>query len=50
MNVISQAQFARLYGVSRITVTKWKTCDWPVLSGKKVDIESSNARLAMYQR
>ncbi len=46
MNLISQADFARLHNVSRKTVTTWKSRGYIELSGKLVDVERSNAKLA----
>lgn len=45
MNLISQADFARLHDVSRKTVTTWKKRGYIELSGGLVDVERSNAKL-----
>jgi hypothetical protein len=49
MKTISQAAFARMHGVSRKTVTVWKTSGLIVMSGDSVDVESSNARLKRFR-
>ena len=46
MAQVTQADLARLYGVSRKTVTKWKAEGRLVLSGEFVDLEETRARLA----
>lgn len=46
MNFIRQADFARLHSVSRKTVTTWKKRGYIELSGKMVDVDKSNAKLA----
>lgn len=50
MATVNQAEFARLSGVTRNTVTKWKTRGWLVLQGDRVDVDASNARLKKYRR
>lgn len=46
MNFITQADFARLHCVSRKTVTAWKKRGYIEVSGKMVDVDRSNAKLA----
>lgn len=50
MATVKQSEFARLHGVTRKTVTKWKTRGWLVMRGDCVDVEASNARLKKYRR
>lgn len=50
MATVNQAEFARLSGVTRNTVTKWKTRGWLVMRGDRVDVDASNARLKKYRR
>src|SRR5689334_13195857 len=44
-NLVSQAAFARLRGVSRVTVTQWKRDGYLVLRGKLVDAAASTTKL-----
>lgn len=46
MSTATQADFARLHGVSRKTVTDWKARGYIRFSGGSVDVEASNAALA----
>ncbi|CCG06706.1 hypothetical protein [Pararhodospirillum photometricum] len=46
MRRVSQAEFARLHGVSRKTVTLWKTAGYLAVSEGQVDIEASDKALA----
>ncbi|UPG89281.1 hypothetical protein L2Y96_18045 [Luteibacter aegosomaticola] len=50
MTVVSQAEFARMHGVSKKTVTTWKARDWLVLADGGVDVKASNALLKKYRR
>jgi len=50
MSVVSQAEFARMHGVSKKTVTAWKARDWLVLVDGGVDVKASNALLKKYRR
>jgi hypothetical protein len=43
---VSLAEFARLHGVSKPTVTNWKRRGYIVLTNGKVDVSASNQRLA----
>lgn len=45
MSTVTQAEFARLHGVSRKTVTTWKSRNLLVFEGEGVDVEASNARI-----
>lgn len=45
MTLVTQAELAKLHGVSRKTVTKWKDGDYLVLSEGKVELEATEARL-----
>lgn len=47
---MKQSEFAALHGVSRKTVTQWKSRGWLVMQGDRVDVEASNARLKKYRR
>lgn len=49
MALINQAGFAEMHGVSRKTVTGWKTRGWLVLEGGQVDVEASNALLVKHR-
>ena len=42
---MNQADFARLHGVSRKTVTAWKHQGRIVMRGANVDVQASEARL-----
>lgn len=46
MTKVTQAELARIYSVSRKTITKWKAEGRLALSGKLVDLEETQARLA----
>ncbi len=50
MPVMNQAEFAKLHGVSRKTVTTWKARGWLVFAGDQVDVDASNEVLARYRR
>lgn len=46
MTIATQAEFARLMGVNRSTVTRtWKQAGRLVMEGDKVDVEASRARI-----
>lgn len=47
---MNQAEFAKLHGVSRKTVTMWKSRGWLVLEGDEVNVEASNANIEMHRR
>lgn len=49
MALLNQAKFAEMHGVSRKTVTGWKTRGWLVLEGGQVDVEASNALLTKHR-
>jgi hypothetical protein len=50
MALVNQSEFAKLCGVSRKTVTVWKSRDWLTFVGESVDVESSLATLKKYRR
>lgn len=50
MATVKQSEFARLHGVTRNTITKWKARRWLVMRGDRVDVDASNARLKKYRR
>ena len=41
---MNQSDFARLHGVSRKTVTMWKSRGWLIMSGDDIDVAASNAQ------
>ena len=45
MTLVSQAEFARMKGVSRKTVTQWKSEKRLVFAGKLIDVAASQAEL-----
>lgn len=47
---MNQAQFAKLHGVSRKTVTAWKARGWLVMNGEDVDVDESNHKLKRYRK
>lgn len=47
---MNQAGFAKLHGVSRKTITAWKTRGWLVLEGEEIVVEASNALIARYRK
>lgn len=47
---MKQADFARLHGVSRKTVTQWKARGWLVMDGDEIDVEASNANIEQYRK
>ncbi|WP_353614784.1 hypothetical protein [Mangrovibacter phragmitis] len=47
---MNQSDFARLHGVSRKTVTMWKSRGWLVISGDDIDVNASNALLEKYRK
>ena len=48
MSTATQAEFARMKGVSRTAVTKWKDQGRIVMVGNLVDVEASQERLLRY--
>jgi hypothetical protein len=50
MTVVSQAEYARMHGVSKKTVTSWKAREWLVLADGGVDVKASNVLLKKYRR
>lgn len=49
MTIVSQAEYARLRGVSKKTVTQWKRDGKLVLAEGGVDVEASDAYLKKYR-
>ncbi|HHX0252534.1 TPA: hypothetical protein ACU1YM_002598 [Escherichia coli] len=47
---MNQSDFARLHGVSRKTVTMWKSRGWLIMSGDDIDVVASNAQLEKYRK
>lgn len=47
---MNQSDFARLHGVSRKTVTMWKSRGWLIMSGEDIDVGASNAQLEKYRK
>lgn len=47
---MNQSDFARLHGVSRKTVTMWKSRGWLVISGDDIDVNASNVLLEKYRK
>ncbi|HAZ4865585.1 TPA: RNA polymerase subunit sigma-70 [Escherichia coli] len=47
---MNQAEFAKLHGVSRKTVTAWKARGWLVLDGEDIDVNASNERIRRYRK
>ncbi|ENB0848068.1 RNA polymerase subunit sigma-70 [Escherichia coli] len=47
---MNQAEFAKLHGVSRKTVTAWKARGWLVLDGEDIDVDASNERIRRYRK
>jgi ribosomal protein L9 len=47
---MNQADFAKLHGVSRKTVTTWKARGWLVMEGDEVNVEASNANIELHRK
>ncbi|HBC1012499.1 TPA: RNA polymerase subunit sigma-70 [Escherichia coli] len=47
---MNQAEFAKLHGVSRKTVTAWKARGWLVLDGEDIDVDASNEQIRRYRK
>ncbi|EPO8264722.1 TPA: hypothetical protein ACX3KH_005375 [Raoultella ornithinolytica] len=47
---MNQSDFAKLHGVSRKTVTMWKSRGWLIMSGDDIDVGASNAQLEKYRK
>lgn len=47
---MNQADFAKLHGVSRKTVTTWKARGWLVMDGDEVNVEASNANIEQHRK
>jgi hypothetical protein len=50
MNLVSQAEFARMCGFSPKTISQWKKAGRLVLQGNRVDVEASRALLDKYRK
>lgn len=50
MALVTQAEFSRISGVSRKTVTQWKARGWLVMHAGRVNVDASNANLKKYRR
>ncbi len=48
MPLVSQSEFARMCGVSRQAVLKWKSAGMLVLQGKAVDIDATDEQMQRY--
>ncbi|EIN02307.1 hypothetical protein WQE_04942 [Paraburkholderia hospita] len=48
MTLVSQSEFARMCGVSRQAVLKWKSAGRLVLQGSQVDVEATDKRMQQY--
>jgi hypothetical protein len=48
MKLVSQSEFARMCGVSRQAVLKWKTSGMLVVQGKQVDVDATDERMRRY--
>ncbi|HGJ5854960.1 RNA polymerase subunit sigma-70 [Arsenophonus nasoniae] len=47
---MNQAEFAKRHGVSRKTVTMWKTRGWLVMDGEEINVAASNANIERYRK
>ncbi len=47
---MNQAEFAKLHGVSRKTVTAWKARGRLVLDGEDINVDASNERIRCYRK
>ncbi len=47
---MNQSDFARLHGVSRKTITIWKSKGWVIFSGEDIDADASNALIEKYRK
>lgn len=47
---MNQSEFAKLHGVSRAAVNKWKSRGWLVFDGDEVNVELSNANINRYKK
>ena len=47
---VNQAEFAKMHGVSRKTVTTWKARGWLVMDDNDVDVEASNHKIEHYRK
>lgn len=47
---MNQSDFAKLHGVSRKTVTAWKSRGWLVMAGDGIDVDASNANIERFRK
>ncbi|PHM22659.1 hypothetical protein [Xenorhabdus budapestensis] len=47
---MNQSDFAKLHGVSRKTITVWKSRGWLVMEGDEIDVDASNANIERYRK
>lgn len=47
--LVTQAEYARMHGVSEPAVAKWKKRGWLVLQGSAIDADASNKNLKKYR-
>lgn len=47
---MNQSDFAKLHGVSRKTITAWKSRGWLVMNGDEIDVDASNANIERYRK
>lgn len=47
---MNQSDFAKLHGVSRKTVTAWKSRGWLVLAGDDIDVDASNTNIERFRK
>ncbi|MEX5790123.1 hypothetical protein AB6H32_00380 [Providencia hangzhouensis] len=47
---MNQSDFAKLHGVSRKTITMWKSRGWLVMNGDEIDVDASNENIERYRK
>ncbi|MBP6083480.1 MAG: hypothetical protein KA732_19690 [Providencia sp.] len=47
---MNQSDFAKLHGVSRKTITMWKSRGWLVIDGDEIDVDASNENIERYRK
>ncbi|MEY0015245.1 RNA polymerase subunit sigma-70 [Providencia rettgeri] len=47
---MNQSDFAKLHGVSRKTITIWKSRGWLVMDGDEIDVDASNEKIKRYRK
>lgn len=50
MRLVSQSEFARLCGVSRQAVLKWKAAKSLVMQGNQIDVDATDERMQRYHK